>query len=306
MTSAVSCPRCAGALVTIRSAEPWCSACEWNLLRFDPTRNRDGLGWAWLDRRLYARAFTASEGRYRSLTRTTLKHRVSLARVATIVAALTLLTGILALAIAGGWLVGDHRFGPITVIGALLIAVAVALRPRFGRLAQLTADAERISSVDAPRLFALIARVGQSIGAPLPPIVLIGETFEVGVTRVGLRRRRVLRLGAPLWATLGPQERVALLGHELGMFVAGDLRQGVLTRSAENALTKAAYLLAPVKGLTGARKSAPAGVLLNAVTDVLVSAIGGTLSRLVYLLSLLLARVTGVDSPTGSEPQRGG
>jgi len=118
MTSTAACPRCAAPLVTIRSAEPWCSACEWNLLRFDPTRNRDGLGWAWLDRCLYARAFTASEGRYRSLTRTTLQRRVSLARVATIVATVMLLAGILALAIAGGWLVGDHRFGPVTVIGA--------------------------------------------------------------------------------------------------------------------------------------------------------------------------------------------
>ena len=290
------CPRCAAPLVTIASAEPWCSVCEWNLLRFDPVRHRDGLGWAWLDRRLYAMTFAASETRYRSLRSRPLHRRASPARMATIVATAALLGGVLALAITGGWLVARHISSPVTVMGALLIAIAVGLGPRFGRLAPMTVDAGRVSSDEAPRLFALIGRVAAAIGAPLPHVVLVGETFDVSVTTVGLRRRRVLRLGAPLWATLGRQERVALLGHELGKFIAGDLRQGLFTRSAEDAIAKVVYLFTPVRGLTEATKSPATGVFMSALADVLVTTIGGTLARLVYLLSLTLARVAGVDS----------
>ncbi|HEY7296021.1 MAG TPA: M48 family metalloprotease [Dehalococcoidia bacterium] len=44
--------------------------------------------------------------------------------------------------------------------------------------------------------------------------------------RMGWRRRRVLLLGQPLPLTLDSQERVALLGHELGHGVNGDAVRG--------------------------------------------------------------------------------
>jgi len=53
---------------------------------------------------------------------------------------------------------------------------------------------------------------------------------------VGLRRRRVLTLGLPLWAVLTSDERAFVLGHEFGHFVNGDLRRGLIVGPAVNTL----------------------------------------------------------------------
>ena len=47
-------------------------------------------------------------------------------------------------------------------------------------------------------------------------------------------------------------ERVALLGHELGHFVNGDPRRGLLTQPALTMLASAADLFRPVRTTVGA------------------------------------------------------
>ncbi|WP_412540525.1 M48 family metallopeptidase [Longispora sp. K20-0274] len=63
----------------------------------------------------------------------------------------------------------------------------------------------------------------------MPDTIGVDTDFNARAGTYGLRRRRVLCLGLPLWAALPPQQRVALLGHELGHFVNGDPRTGLLT-----------------------------------------------------------------------------
>jgi hypothetical protein len=55
----------------------------------------------------------------------------------------------------------------------------------------------------------------------------------------------VLTIGLPLWAVLSPQQRVALLGHELGHFVNGDVRYGLLTQIPARTCGELAELLRP-------------------------------------------------------------
>jgi hypothetical protein len=62
---------------------------------------------------------------------------------------------------------------------------------------------------------------------------------------VGLRRRRVVHIGIPLWFTLEPQPRVAVLGHEVGHFVNGDLRRSLLVGSSIDTLIELVQALTP-------------------------------------------------------------
>lgn len=57
----------------------------------------------------------------------------------------------------------------------------------------------------------------------------------------------MLRIGVPLWAALTRQQRVALLGHELGHFVNGDVRRGPLTSLAFSTFARLAYLTVPAR-----------------------------------------------------------
>ncbi|WP_309114375.1 hypothetical protein [Saccharothrix sp.] len=56
--------------------------------------------------------------------------------------------------------------------------------------------------------------------------------FNAGASDHGLRRRRRLVLGLPLWGVLEPQQRVALPAHEMGHFVNGDPTRGIATSPA--------------------------------------------------------------------------
>ncbi|MEU8237770.1 M48 family metalloprotease [Actinoplanes missouriensis] len=242
------CPECATPTISERSAEPWCPSCEWNLDRFDPEHGRH-LGWARVDRRLYRAAYWLTARQFAELAGgPAAGASKSAARLVTIAASALLLAGEVALVVLGVWLLLKDFFSPVNILGVLVLAVAVVLRPRLGRLRDLTAEATEVDRGTAPALFGLIERVAAATGAPMPDVVLMGAEQNAYTVTVGLRRRRVLYLGAPLWAVLDPQERVALVGHELGHFVNGDVRRGLLTQSARSTLGQVAYLLTPDRG----------------------------------------------------------
>jgi len=243
-----ACPHCDTALVTERGAQPWCPACEWNLDRYEPDRRPPELGLRWFDRRSHRLAYRLTTREYARLVgRPVGRAGGGGPRVVLLVAAVFLLATILALLALGGYLVVTDFPSLRIVPGALLILVALALWPRLGRLdphrTEVTRDA-------APALFGLVDEVAAAVGAPVPQVVTIDSDFNASAGAVGWRRRRVLRLGLCLWGVLPPQQRVALLGHELGHFVNGDVRRGPLTRIPLTTLGTLAELLRPAPGAT--------------------------------------------------------
>jgi heat shock protein HtpX len=205
--------------------------------------------------------------------RTLERPRVSAARILTVTASVLLLAITALLAAIGVWLV-LYQFPFITIpFGLAALGLAFALRPRFGRL---DPSVEVLSRDQAAALFQLVDEVAAAIGAPTPDIVAVGERFNAYATSVGVRRRRMLCLGLPLWGVLRPQERVALLGHELGHFVNGDVRRSLLTQPALTMLGSAADLIRPVPtGRTG-------------IIEMLAAAVQAFAARLLFAMHLLL------------------
>ncbi|WP_330261091.1 M48 family metallopeptidase [Streptomyces sp. NBC_00539] len=154
----------------------------------------------------------------------------------------------LALAVAGlllivlGWETGIEP-----VEGVVLLVVAAVLRPRPGRLPH---GGPVLHRADAPRLFALIDEVAAVTGTVGVDAVVVTGDVNAAVTIYGRRRRRVLVLGLGLWEILGPRERIALLGHELGHFANGDLRHGPVLHGALRSLWLWVHALAPSRAHT--------------------------------------------------------
>lgn len=169
-----------------------------------------------------------------------------------------------------GW---DTGIEPVW--GAVLLAVAVVLRPRFGRLPD---DGPVLLRADAPELFALIDEVAAVTGTTGVHAVAVCGDVNAAVTAYGPRRRRVLILGLGLWEVLGPRERVALLGHELGHFAHGDLRHGLVLHSALRSLLLWVDALAP----------SPA----HTIWDTLFNLVAYLPRCAAYALLLLLDRLT--------------
>lgn len=241
------CPTCAEPVPDDPRYVTWCAACGWNT---DPLGPKPERG------RLQARRKRSADRRGEQLHAQLAAHAgagvqppsLSAAGIAAHALAWVVHLTTLAVAAAGITLiVVGYAVFPQLLAGVALLLVAVAIRPRFGRLPRHATTLER---ADAPRLFALLDRIAAAAGTRTVDLVILQATANAAVSQYGLiRRRRALHLGVPLWHALTPQQRVAVLGHEFGHYANGDSRRGLVVGTALNTLVAWYLLLRPAAQL---------------------------------------------------------
>ncbi|MEV4510770.1 M48 family metallopeptidase [Dactylosporangium sp. NPDC049525] len=294
------CSRCDAALVVSDTSPAWCPSCEWGLDTFD--RRRAPRVWGlragdradhWLAVRLNRRQYTSLAGR------TVARRGNPLARVAMLLLAAPLLLLVPFFLAAGVFLTGFGNvitmlFGPVLIIGTIVL---IWPRRRERHWQPWVVDART-----APALFGLLARVAAAAGTPMPHEVHLDHDVNASTSVQGLRRRRILSVGLPLWAALDPQERIGLLAHEFGHFVNRDARRGLVVRGGFGVLRGILDVL------TGSLRMgnvwilpvvvvvAPALWLLSVALLVLA---GRDSQRAEYLADQIAARVAGSAAMTG-------
>jgi Zn-dependent protease with chaperone function len=297
MTGQRSCPEC-GATVPVLSGYPdWCDGCGWGL-KPPPTLDLPAGRFGQLERSLGRRS---GERMARELLAAEeLRPRLTAAKLAAyaVAAAVHLLT--IALAFGGIAAIALEYTNPISIlIGLAMLGVAFVIRPRVDRL---EADAgQPLDPARAPTIHALVADVAAALDRPPPDQIVISAELNATWAVVDLKRRRVLILGMPLLAILGPGERVALIAHEIGHDRNGDARRGLLIGSAVLGLDRLSALLQPSES----RDSIEAAV--NALLWLVSRPVDAVLwlearllmrdsQRAEYLADALAARVAGSEA----------
>ncbi|MEU2783993.1 MULTISPECIES: M48 family metallopeptidase [unclassified Streptomyces] len=266
------CPQCHSEIRGDSRFTLWCTACDWNV---DPGTPQPDLGrlervGRALARRhgeqLLAEMLSGSDGRPR---------RDASAVAATVLAG-TVHGITVALAFGGLWCVVAGWGGVGMVAGLVLLALAWLLAPRPGRLPE---GRPVLLRADAPELFALVDDVARSVGTPSVHAIVVDGSINAAVTTYGIRGRRLLVLGMPLWEILTPEERIALLGHELAHYANGDLRNGLVVGTAVRSLTVWHDIVRPLPNPTGLE------MIVNALYVLPRLLIGGLLILLIRLTS---------------------
>ncbi|MDR8409848.1 M48 family metalloprotease [Nonomuraea sp. 3-1Str] len=134
--------------------------------------------------------------------------------------------------VTGIYLVTRLTIGGI-LFGLVALDLAWLLRPRP---APFPASAVPLTRSDAPRLYALVDQIGADLGAPRTDLIALSGAVNASFRTYGRRRRHLVEIGYPLWLLLGPQERVALLAHEMAHSSNGDARHGLVVGSALHSL----------------------------------------------------------------------
>ncbi|MBN6057123.1 hypothetical protein JYK22_34690, partial [Nonomuraea sp. RK-328] len=115
--------------------------------------------------------------------------------------------------VAGGvWVAAVNNADMILgwLVGGLLVAIGVMLRPRLG--GRLPSDAEVLDRRAAGELYGAAERVADRAGVPRPRAVAVRDLDPASrYLRVGPLRRPVLVVGLPLWLALSPRQRAAAL-----------------------------------------------------------------------------------------------
>ncbi|MFB7593564.1 M48 family metallopeptidase [Streptomyces sp. NPDC056160] len=283
------CPECGAEIHADNRFTIWCAACDWNVDPKDQQEKRERqeqqgargkrgkrVRQGRLEEARRALAQRYGEKLHAEVTQGGAELRARRDGAAMLAYAIALAVhGVTAALLAGGvfcivWGWG----GGLVLLGVVLLAVAVALRPR---LSGPPADGTVVHRADAPELYALVDEVARVVGTRGVDTIAVGKEINASVASRGLRGRRVLSLGLPLWEVLTPQQRVALLGHELGHYGNGDTRHGVVVGTALRSLVTWRYYFAPIPRPTGTE------MVVNAVYAVPLLLVQGTLVLLDHL-----------------------
>ncbi|MET9893566.1 M48 family metallopeptidase [Streptomyces sp. NPDC006465] len=234
-----ACPACGTEIRMDGRFTVWCAGCDWNV---DPEQSREKL--SRLARAQRALARRHGEKLLAELTAGgTLRARRDASSLLAYAFALAVHALTLALAAGGIWFLIEGWGGWGMVPGVFLLALGWSLRPRLPRLPE---DGPVLTRADAPELFALVDEVAHVAGTRGVDAIVVDGRFNASVMSYGVRGRRRLTLGLPLWETLTPQQRIALLGHELGHYSNGDTRHGRVVAGALRSLTTWHYFFLPI------------------------------------------------------------
>ncbi len=235
-----SCPECGAAISADSRFVVWCGACEWNVDPQEPQRDGERL-----DR---ARRALARRHGERLLTEFTADGRPRARRDAASLLAFAIGLAVhgvtLALAFGGLWWLVRGWGGVGMLPGLLLLVAAWSLRPRAARL---PGAVPALLREDAPEFYALVDEVAGVVGTRGIDRVVVDACVNASVVAHGVRGRRLLVLGLPLWEVLTPQQRIALLGHELAHYSNGDTRHGLVVSTAYRSLTTWHYYFVPIE-----------------------------------------------------------
>ncbi|MEU3280235.1 M48 family metallopeptidase [Streptomyces antibioticus] len=233
------CPECGAEIRGDSRFTVWCAACDWNV---DPGEPQPAGGR--LER--FERALARRHGEQllaEMLSGREPQPRRDADAVLATALALAVHGVTLALVVGGIWgVVGDWGGGFWS--GLLLLLLGLGLAPRPGRL---PTDAPVLFRTDAPELFALVDEVAAAVGTRSVYAIAVDGSINAAVTTYGVRGRRLLVLGIPLWEVLSPEERIALLGHELAHYANGDTRNGLVVGSAVRSLALCHHALQPIE-----------------------------------------------------------
>ncbi|MYR41652.1 M48 family metalloprotease [Streptomyces sp. SID5910] len=266
------CPECGTEIRGDSRFTVWCAACDWNVDPGEPQPHPGRLERA-------ERALARRHGEQllaEMLSGHDARPRRDASAVAATALALTVHGITLAFAAGGVWCLVAGWGGVGIVAGLVLLALAWMLAPRVGRLPD---DLTVLLRGDAPELFTLADEVAEAVGTRSVDAIAVDGSINAAVTTYGLRGRRLLMLGMPLWEVLTPEERIALLGHELAHYANGDTRNGLVVGTAIRTLSVWHHILQPLPHPTGLE------IIVNALYVLPRLLIGGLLVLLVRLTS---------------------
>lgn len=257
----------------------WCAACGWNLEPPPPLALRRGRFAQFAD------ALGRRSGEALARDGKAPRRGWSAARVLSCAIAVGVLALDAALVLGGvAAIVAEFPNLVTSLIGATMISVGIVLRPRVPRLpgdGGVVLDRER-----APTLHALVDEIAAAAGVAAPHGIVVNADWNASWAIVGLRRRRWLTLGLPLWASLEPQQRVALIAHEAGHERAGGQARSLVVWTAVNALDHLSAVLRP----PDAGETAVGGLGVDALARSVAAVVALPVDGVLWLQARLLLR----------------
>jgi Zn-dependent protease with chaperone function len=221
------CPTCQATITSTTGYVSWCMECNWNVYPLKP-EPRNMLEKIYLS--LGQQQGQALLNQF--LQSKTLQPRLTLSKLtATVVAAVIHLLTLSFVVIGIILLVTNWPNIFVMIVTAVCFLLAGFLRPQFPKLPPKILPRSEFTS-----LYRLVDNIAKSLNAHSVYGIVIDDNFNASYLRATWRRKPILTIGLPLWVILNSQEKIALIGHELGHDINGDATRSFFIGSAIGAL----------------------------------------------------------------------
>ncbi|WP_248928608.1 M48 family metallopeptidase [Paenibacillus hamazuiensis] len=223
-----ACPDCGREMPVNPGFVTWCDHCHWNIDPYIPKSRRDRL-WArlnkWLGSNRNAAIFEQIRGEWQSGFRLTPSRLLAYSFAA-------LWYGLVCWVAYKTFMI----FYEIRTLGDLLAGLFFAgltfvLVPRVYRLKKPKLDRR-----EYPALYRAADEAAAFLGAPPVDGIVINLSFNAAYTISGFRRKKLLIIGLPLFASLTPEEKLAIISHELGHHANRDITRSSFLGGVQRAL----------------------------------------------------------------------
>jgi heat shock protein HtpX len=224
------CPSCGADMGWDEEYIVWCEACEYNI---NPSHKEEYVKKLDLIYEKLGRRFGESMLQQVS-ERQSLRPGFSFARlVAYVLATAVHMVSLLFLVSSIYFITQWQESIWFAVLGLFLLALSWVTRPRFGKLdvSERIVDREEL-----PELYYVVDKLCETAGVLPIDGIIIDHWFNASVRNVGVRGKRILTIGLPLFTILPKDERMALLGHEIGHFANNDVARSVFVGGAIDTL----------------------------------------------------------------------
>jgi len=233
----MQCPNCNKTIPVHDGFVSWCHKCHWNINPSNTTKPETAF------EKLYyklSRKYTTSLFEQMKASKE-LKPNFTLSMWVTylisfFIHGITLITSILSIALI---ILGRHYI-PVVIIGIFLLLISYFLIPKPNRF-----DKKLSCKKECSELFSLINDIANSLNAPQIDDLVITEDFNAFYYQYGIRQKRVMGIGLPLFNILTSEEKVALISHELSHGINKDIQRDYVVNTALNALEHWYYFVIP-------------------------------------------------------------
>lgn len=284
------CPECQSVLPVDPQYITWCDQCGWNIHPDNIAKPCN------LFEQLYlAQGYKQSKRLFDSMTTATKRQSgTSLSKVVAIGIAVVVHLLSIMFAVSGGWLLLRADLNPFLLLLAVLcLGLAWIACPRFNKEPEHV-----VSPTQFPVLYRVTNQIAQELGFRRVTKIIIDHEFNASFHQVGWRQQPVVTIGLPLFAILTPQERVAILAHELAHGVNGDPRRSFFLGAAVRSLLQWHQLFRPdhLQLATDRYATGAIGGFLVFASHSLANVIMYSLSRVPWLGAYLLSHLIWRDS----------
>jgi heat shock protein HtpX len=220
------CPSCGADMGWDEEYIVWCEACEYNI---NPSHKQEYVKKLDLIYEKLGRRFGESMLQQVS-ERQSLRPGFSFSRLAAYVLAAAVHLVSLFFLVSSIYFIAQWQESIwFAVLGLFLLALSWVTRPRFGKLDK---SEQIVPREELPELYHVVDKLCETAGVRPIDGIIIDQEFNASVRTVGVRGKRILTIGLPLFTILPKDERMALLGHEIGHFANNDVARSIFVGGA--------------------------------------------------------------------------